>query len=162
MTSLHVHAIHSYSPFKINYVTVIIFNKTFRPWFSSKWICILHSVLVQHYHVKYKHCETTFWVTSIWCNQRYIKNTIGVICMFIPCGIFHMPGNISNIVEYNFPLTLRNLIKCVRSLNAKHNITIYSKLGYVCRHPTVPQNVHYMHALLTSTYSLRFLHPIRA
>ena len=82
--------------------------------------------------------------------------------MFIPCGIFHMPGNISNIVEYNFPLTLRNLIKCVRSLNAKHNITIYSKLGYVCRHPTVPQNVHYMHALLTSTYSLRFLHPIRA
>ena len=137
MTSLHVQAIHSYSPFKINYVTVIIFNKTFRPWFSSKW-------------------------TSIWCNQRYIKNTIGVICMFIPCGIFHMPGNISNIVEYNFPLTLRNLIKCVRSLNAKHNITIYSKLGYVCRHPTVPQNLHYMQALLTSTCLLRFLHPIRA
>ena len=60
------------------------------------------------------------------CNQRYIKNTIGVICMFIPCGIFQMPGNISNIVEYNFPLTLRNLIDCVKSLNAKHNITIYS------------------------------------
>ena len=73
--------------------------------------------------------------------------------MFIPCGIFQMPGNISNIVKYNFPLTLRNLIDCVKSLNAKHNITIYSQLGYVCRHPTVPQNLHY----ITCTHFLRVL-----